>query len=270
MKRTRCPNGSRKGKDGICNKNINSKTTRKKRITSERNTPRSIYAKKYLANTKETIHLLDKIHNNDTSVLFQVNYNDVSQFFNYENLHNNPKIDCFFQTIFSLGLRDLKISKKNSNQINKNGTVGVDSNEVKLFIKNAFNLTDEERVTFYLYKMSNSVKHKKRSSEFISRKICNKFYDKLKDGYATIIYVQRLHNNDTISGHFMIMYKYKNQIYFFDPQKKNKKNVTGIFTSTNIQDVLIDRSGDIGYFTIDNLKNPKPLFDTTCPIQYVG
>ena len=74
MKRTRCPNGSRKDKNGICvkkllgenvktckNKKECNKTTRKKRVSSDRQTPRSIYARKYFANKKETIHLLDKI-----------------------------------------------------------------------------------------------------------------------------------------------------------------------------------------------------------------
>lgn len=276
MKRTRCPNGSRKGKDGTCkvyikpNKTVNQKTTKKKKASSVRKTPRSIYAKQYFANNKETIHLLDKLHKDDTSVLFQVNYNDVNQFLNYENLHNSPKIDCFFQTIFSLGLRDIKISKKSSTQVNKHGKVGVNVNEVKLFIKNAFGLSEDETVSFFINKMSDSKKHKKRSSEFISKKIRDKFDVKLKDGYATILYVQRLHENDTVGGHFMIIYKYNNQIYFFDPQKKTKKNVNGIFNSTNIRDVLIDRSGDIGYFTIDNLKSPKPLVNTTCPINYIG
>jgi len=290
MKRTRCPNGSRKDKNGICvkkvlgetqitqervngtckNKRECNKTTRKKRVSSDRQTPRSIYARKYFDNKKETIYLLDKIHDDTKRVLFQVNYNDVEQFLNYENLHHNPKIDCFFQTIFSLGLQDVKNLKKYSRQVNKHGKSGVDSNNIKLFIKDAFGLTDDEPVEFSIYQMTNHANHSKRSSEVISKKIHKKFNANLKNGYATIIYVERLYNNNTKSGHYIVMYKYNNQIYFFDPQKKTRKNVNGIFTSTNIQDVLIDRSGNIGYFTIDNLKSPKPLLNTTCPINYVG
>jgi len=272
-KNTRCANGTRKNKSGDCIQRVltDKKNTRKKRVSIDRQTPRSIYAKKYFANNKDDIHLLDKMNRGDTSVLFQVNYNDVNQFFNYENLHNNPKIDCFFQTIFSLGLQDVKISKKQSIDINKYGNYGVTASEVKLFIKNAFDLSEDERITYFTTNVGNCVKYKKRSSEFISNKIRNKFDSKLKDGYATIVFVTRLDNNDKeTSGHYIVIFKYNDQIYFFDPQKKIRKNGDVIFTSTNIRDVLISKNGDIGYFTIDNLHSPKPLVNTTCPVQYRG
>jgi hypothetical protein len=267
VKRSRCANGFRKDKDRICVKNretFKNKITIKKKVSSDRQTPRSIYAKKYFANNKETIHLLDKINDGDKNVLFQVNYNDVNQFVNYENLHNNPKIDCLFQSIFSLGLHDIKVSKKHSSQVNKYGKIGVQSDEVKLFIKDAFDLKDDEHVEFRVNKMRDNVKHVNRTLKVINNKIHRIFYDHLKNGYATVLYVERMYDHGRIGGHYIVMYKYDNQLYFFDPQKKSNK------TSTNIHEVLGSKSGNIGYFIIDNLKSPKPLMNTTCPIKYTG
>jgi hypothetical protein len=279
LKESRCTNGFRKDKDRVCvnkkqetfkNKIVGNKITIKKRVSSERHTPRSIYAKKYFANNKETIHLLDKINDGDKNVLFQVNYNDVNQFVNYENLHNNPKIDCLLQSIFSLGLQDIKVSKKQSSQVNKYGKNGVQSDEVELFIKDAFDLKDDELVKFKVNKMRDNVKHVNRTLQVINNKIHRIFYNHLKNGYATVLYVERIYNDGRISGHYIVMYKYDNQLYFFDPQKKSNKNVNGVFTSTNIHEVLGSKSGNIGYFMIDNLKSPKPLMNTTCPIKYTG
>jgi hypothetical protein len=279
VKGSRCANGFRKDKDRVCvkkrtydneNKIVGNKITIKKRVSSDRQTPRSIYAKKYFANNKEVIHLLDKINDGDKNVLFQVNYNDVNQFVNYENLHNNPKIDCLFQSIFSLGLHDIKVSKKHSSRVNKYGKIGVQSDEVKLFIKDAFDLKDDEHVEFMVNKMRDNVKHVNRTLKVINNKIHRIFYNHLKNGYATVLYVERMYADGRIGGHYIVMYKYDNQLYFFDPQKKSNKNVNGVFTSTNIHEVLGSKSGNIGYFIIDNLKSPKPLMNTTCPIKYTG
>ena len=241
-----------------------------KRPPGETKTPRSAYAEKFFSDNKSTIHLLDHYGDYDY-VLFQVNYNDVNQFFNYENLHNNPNIDCFFQTIFSLGLQDVEISKKYSSNVNKYGKVGVTAAEVKIFIKNAFGLSEDQHITFFTTNVGNYAKYKNRSSEFINNKIRNKFDNKLKDGYATIVMVTRLNEDDKeVGNHFIVIFKYNNQIYFFDPQKKTRKNKDGIFTSTNLRDVLNSKNGNISYFTIDNLNGHRPLINTTCPIQYIG
>jgi hypothetical protein len=248
---------------GCDNSNVGScKNKRVSNNTTRRQTDRSIYARKYFENKTGTIHMLDKIRKGDTTVMFQVNYKDVGQFLNYENLHNNPKLDCFFQSIFSLGLHDVKMAKKHSFQVNKKGRSGVNSNDVKLFIKNAFELTDDEIVEFYIYNNNNS--------KITGKKINNIFKNHLKNGYATVIFVKRLVDNGLIAGHYLVMYKYNNKIYFFDPQKKTRGDVNGVSISTRIEDVIINDVLQIGWFEIDNLKSPKPLIHTSCHIRYVG
>ena len=263
----RCPNGSRRDKSGEC---VSYNTTKKKK-SSERETPRSIYAKSYFANNKTDIHLLDKIEPTDTSVMFQVNYNDVSQFTNHVNLSHSPLIDCFFQSIFSLGLRDVTMAKNDAENINTKGIAGVDTGEVEIFIKNAFNLAPNEYIQFRMSHLDYYIKQKK-SQEFINRIIQIRLGNELKDGYATVLYVERyISENGNTGGHYIVVYKYNNTIYFFDPQKNSRYNtLKGGFNSTNIYEVLDTEILYYGIFTVYNLKSLKPLVNTSCPIKYIG
>jgi hypothetical protein len=298
MPKTRCPNGSRKNKSGTCvstnqkqkpgsikkcskgtrkNKNgvcviyTSTKKNRSENKSSVRKTPRSIYARRYFADNKTRIHLLDKINVGDNSVMFQVNYNDVSQFTNYENLHDKPQIDCFFQSIFSLGLRDVKIAKIDSKNINAYGKSGVTSDDIRTFIKNAFNLSLYEVVEFTYVRLDKYVIEQKKGRKFIKRLI-GKFLDgKIKEGYASLIFVERFYEDGRRGGHYIITYKNNNIVYYFDPQKKSRANGEhDMFNSTDIYKVLNSGIISIGYFTINNLKSPMPLLDTTCPIRYLG
>ena len=78
--------------------------------------------------------------------------------------------------------------------------------------------------------------------------------------------------NGNLGGHNIVLYKYNNQVYFLNPQGKSDDNPSKIFNSTNINDLFRDTTWIIGlgYYTISNLKNPKPLVDTSCPINFSG
>jgi superfamily II DNA helicase RecQ len=303
MPRPRCPNGSRKNKNGVCVINTTkvkstskkresiskifksrcqkgyrknksgecvSNNTTKKRKMSERETPRTSYANRYFKNNTTSIHLLDKLEQTQDNVMFQVNYNDVSQFTNHVNLSHNPRIDCFFQSIFSLGLRDVKMAKHESTNININGKVGVDTDEIKLFIKNAFDLAPNEYVKTDFYRLDDYIIRRKKSRDFLNKLITNNFRRRLKDGYASVIYVERLYNNGMRNGHFIIVYRHNNIIYYFDPQKNIKDTkAKGAFNSTDIYEVLDTGIIMFGTFTVYNLKSPKLLVNTTCPVRYV-
>lgn len=269
--RKKCPNGTRKNKLGVCVSNNPTKNNIYEKKSSERGTSRSNYVRRYFANNKSKIHLLDKLNDDDNSVMFQVNYNDVSQFTNYENLHNKPKIDCFFQTIFSLGLRDVKIAKKDSININAYGKSGVSSDEIQSFIKNAFNLSSNEVVEFTYIHLDKYIIQRKKGKKFINRTIGKFLKSKLKEGYASVIFVERFYEDGRKGGHYIIAYKDNGDIYYFDPQKKSKNiKMVVVVNSTDIYKVLDSGIISFGYFTINNLKSPMPLVDTSCPIRYVG
>ena len=238
------------------------------RKSSETKTPRSIYAKRYFADNKKTIYLLDSYGKNAKSVMVQVNYNDVEQFTNYQNLSSRPSNDCFFQTIFSLGLRDVKMAKKDSMDANSYNGTGVHIVEILLFIKNAFNLSKREKVYYKCVNLEYDVVERKLSRNEINNKIVKIFNSKLKNGYAAPIYIERYYKSSgRRMGHSLVVYKYNDIIYFFDPQIKGYMPEWRKYNSTNIYEVSESDITKISYYTVSNLKNPKPLMDTTCQIK---
>jgi hypothetical protein len=237
-----------------------------------------MYAKRYFKNNKSRIHLLDKIGKSKTkNIMFQVNYNGVEQFRDYQNLSSNPTKDCVFQSIFSLGLRDVKLAKQDSLNVNTHGRGGVHTDEFKLFVKNAFALSPEEEITEE-YMLLGTGAPKLITPKIITEKsklndkIVKLFNKKLKDGYATKISVLMVLSNGFTGGHAIIVYKYENQIYFFNPQAKSQPNPSRVVTSTYIYDLFNPTTwlDGLSYYTISNLKSPKPLVNTSCPIGYMG
>jgi hypothetical protein len=277
---------------------------KERRSSSETKTPRSMYAKRYFANNKNTIHLLDKVGDYDY-VIFQVNYNDVSQFTEYQNLSIEiPRIDCVFQSIFSLGLRDVNLSKQDSLNVNAYGRGGVPSYELIKYIKNAFNLTPRSVVTTKDISIADDDDNDEHYNEdgvydynlFLDEtlsqddkndKITTFFNHRIKNGYATTIAIKIL-GRSVEYGHRIVLYKHDNQIYFFDPQRKkygeyvvhdrnqvyyvNTEGERVVYISTNLYD-LIPRGmvlTNVNYIAITNLSSPKPLVDTSCPLLHRG
>ena len=168
-------------KMGSSGKKATGESSERGRESSETKTPRSMYAKRYFADNKSRIHLLDKIGKSKTkTIMFQVNYDDVEQFTNYQNLSSNPRVDCVFQSIFSLGLRDVNIVKQDSLNVNTHGRKGVNKDEVILFIKTAFALSPEEDVTEEFMVLGNEtpklIREKPKLNDKIVKLFNNLFY----------------------------------------------------------------------------------------------
>jgi hypothetical protein len=106
----------------------------------------------------------------------------------------------------------------------------------------------------------------------LNDKIVRLFNKKLKDGYATKISVLMVMSNGSEGGHAIIVYKYDNQIYFFNPQGKLVHNPSRVVNSTNIYDLFNSSTWleGLSYYVISNLKSPKPLVNTSCPLRYMG
>ena len=258
-------------KRGSSDDKATGESTKRGRESSETKTPRSVYARRYFADNKSRIHLLDKIGKNKTkTIMFQVNYDDVEQFTNYQNLSSNPRVDCVFQSIFSLGLRDVDLVKQDSLNVNTHGRMGVDKDEVVLFIKTAFALSPEEDITDEIMVLGYETPKLIREKPKLNNKIVKLFNKKLKDGYATTIAIAIKMSNGVTGGHNIVVYKHDNQIYFFNPQ--GTYNPSRVVNSTNIYDLFNPTTWIMGlsYFEISNLKSPKPLVNTSCPMRYVG
>jgi hypothetical protein len=215
-----------------------------------------------------------------------------------------PKIDCVFQSIFALGLRDVELSKQDSLNVNTYGKTGVSKGEVIGYIKNAFQLprttkvtqkdisiTDHDDSRYEFYYDEDGIPHNfyldgsLRTDE--KNDITNTFFNRrMENGYATTISIKFSGKRDF--SHRIVVYKHDNQIYFFDPQRKNYgehsvhngnqvyfvnsggKNI--VYISTNLYD-LVPRGfilTGVSYIAITNLSSPKPLVNTACPISYIG
>jgi hypothetical protein len=143
----------------------NVSSEKKGRVSSENpdinkyTTPRTSYANRYFAD-KNSIHLLN-IPDSAMNI-FQVNYKDVSQFTSYQNLSHvsqRPLIDCVFQSIFSLGLRNVSVAKRDSMSVNNFGKSGVEMGELKKYIKSAFNLVNGEKIYFWYMNLKKKLDH---------------------------------------------------------------------------------------------------------------
>jgi hypothetical protein len=217
--------------------------------------------------TAATSGVIDTVSITGTAAgITAVTYNDVSQFTEYQNLSiDTPRIDCVYQSMFSLGLRDVNKAKQNSINVNTYGTAGVSRREVNTYITNAFQLSKKEKV-----KSRQLILLSENPRPTVVRHTIHKFFNPLiKNGYATTVSVAYTKYNIKY-GHRIVMYKYNNKLYFFDPQKKYQTNM--MYNSTNIFDLFNKNATltDINYIVIYNLTSPKLLVNTTCDLPYVG
>lgn len=181
----RCPNGTRKNK-GICEPKDQSIS---KGITA---TPRTQYACRF----KKPIYLSDR-------ELFQIHFDTPDQFTNYVNLSKAPKLDCGYQSLFSLGLLEVEHAKKSAQEVNVKGKVGIFNKELMTFFRINFGFTPEETIDVY-------------NRHFI--KLFLKHH--LANNHATMLLLQL-----EKSGHYIVAYKYKDVVHFYDPQASKHREV---------------------------------------------
>ena len=298
MKRPRCPNGSRKNKMSVCTKKENAQTQKERRCKngsrknklrvcveinnhkrkstsrkqSDRNTPRSLYAKKYFLHN-QPLHLFADPTKN--VILFQVNYN-IEQLLHYQNLINGnikQPIDCVFQSLFSIGLRNVKLAKNDSENVNLYKNSGVNTIETSKYIHSAFNLTPNEIVEYQAVSVYTNKKGIQNTSQMIDKKIERFFKLHLENDYATIIFIKyRPKSNNIQLSHAFIVYKYRDEVHFFDPQSKGIRPQSKVYTN-HVSDIIDTRVNDITHYfycRIWNLKTPKQLYDDSCPIISEG
>ena len=205
----RCPNGTRKNK-GVCEPKVMA-------------TPRTQYTCKYF---KKPIYLSQK-------ELFQIHFDTPDQFIKYTNLSKAPKLDCGYQSLFALGLLEAEHAKKSAEEVNTKGKVGIFTNELRSFFRLNFGFTPTERIqSLETYD----------ATVFLESKLAN--------NHATILLLLFEKN-----GHYIVAYKYKDVVHFYDPQVNKHRTV--------------DSMTRFDYFkvTVDSPKLFKPIQKS---LPYVG
>lgn len=296
-RRPRCPNRSRRNKAGDCVDKITGERVsnsiarpplfqeqirkissleegeifeeRQTRSSSKTTaTPRTAFMKKYF---KQPVMLLNNYKNDAYGLLFQVSFSDPDQFTNYANLAANPRIDCFYQSLFSLGLREVERAKIDAADVNEKGTLGVYNNDIKKYLMSVFHLTKTQIVCLQSKPIVNS-KGLPDNKE-AKKRINDLFEEKLKNNHATIFTITFFKDGKELYGHAMVAYKYKNKVYYFDPQKKGIEDEKKVKSETLSH--IIKYSGNnyitkFSYFKIAGLPEPKVSTNLTCHIPYEG
>ena len=267
MVRSKCPNGTRKNKQGDCiqkskiektepirkrcpkgtHKNKSGECVPKKQISRiiSPNTPRKEYVKKYF---DKPIQLLGK------TKLFQVSFQNPEQFINHTRITEDTNMECFIQTLFSLGLRDRKEGKQDLERI-KGYNQGVLFEEAVKYIKTSFALKDDQLKYVYTIIFSTGSESKESISKFFNKRLVN--------NYAAIFSVT-FKKDETTLGHYVIAYKYNDIVNYFDPQQK--------IHTTNPEELSPEGwyIAQYGYFRTINVEKSMKLKNTTCPIEFFG
>jgi hypothetical protein len=213
----RCPNGTRKNK-GDCIPTDKSKVTKKDMAT-----PRTQYTCKYF---KKPIYLSERD-------LFQIHFDTPDQFIKYTNLSKAPKLDCGYQSLFALGLLEVEHAKKSASEVNAKGKVGIFTNELRTFFRINFGFTANETIHTY-------------ERRFIKLFLENN----LANNHATILLLHFAKN-----GHYIVAYKYKDVVHFYDPQANKHRTV--------------DEKTSFDYFKV-KVDGPKLFQPIQKNLPYVG
>jgi len=236
-------------------------------------TPRTLYARSHFKD--KPIYLLDKARelsipgSTDPSILFQISISGPEQFTNYVNLSkkgDKPLIDCFFQSLFTLGLREVSLAKKDAKKINKRGKDGVLFTEGAQYLASTFGIPKElvkyVSVPFPTY-------NNKHATTSINQFMTNH----LENNHATILTLQFDKYGKRVFSHYMVVYKHKNKIFYFDPQNKTDVPDNRILSKTLAN--IIKYTGNtfisrFGYYSVSGLDDPIQMINVRCPIKYVG
>lgn len=242
VKRTRCPNGTRKNKKGVCEStsvNVKPKpskltlkrcpngTKKNKGVcvpkTEQLKTPRTKYSCRYF----------EKPIQMSKNELFQVGFDTPNQFKKYVNLSKAPKLDCGYQSLFALGLLEVEHAKKSAEEVNTKGKVGIFTDKLTTFFRINFGFTSKESIQAY---------DSKDTKTFLE--------NHLENNYATILLLQFAKN-----GHYIVGYKWKNKVYFYDPQQ-NKH-------------IKVDKKIKFSFFKV-KVEGPKVFTPIQKSIPYIG
>jgi hypothetical protein len=183
-------------------------------------------------------------------------------FSNYSNLSNLhiKKIDCVFQTLFSLGLRDIHTAKHESNVINKLGfykkkIIGVQALQLESYIQQIFGLEKENTKVIHIESFSII-----KMNEYLSTKL-------LENTCTILLFTYK----NGKFGHCVTAFKHNNKIYIFDPQLTTTYS-SSIYSFKEDMSIIYE---DIDSFTViclNQVLESKPLIVDNCslPILIAG
>ena len=188
--------------------------------------------------------------------IFQVSMHP-DQFINYRQITKDTRIECFIQTLFSLGLREKHEAIRDVKKL-QSKEEGTEWREAASYLQHSFGLNNGQITHVWdSQQFSNNNAFAERTHQILD--------DELDNNYATILTIQFFKPEDaSVWGHFMIAYKYQDQIVYFDPQKNHiTLNIIPMVTGKHYVK-------KVGFFRVQGVDTPIPLKSTTCSIKFIG
>ena len=100
-----------------------------------------------------------------------------------------------------------------------------------------------------------------------SSKINKQLQKKLDENFATILTIRIMSPGPPLKvwGHYVVAYKSRGQVFYFDPQNKIHSTDPSDLSQHPNNIVL-----KVGVFYINGVTSLTPLKTTTCPIKFIG
>jgi len=231
-------------------------------------TPRTNYSKAHLRG--KPILLLNRakpIEGLEPAILFQTTFDGPEQFKDYVNLSGNPRVDCFFQSVFALGLRSSRLAKKNAEGVNTEGK-GVQYREMAKYLASSFGIPHE----LVDVKVSKEIRNEKglydrKQANILIKEFFNNY---LENNHATIFGIDYPKGGDLADSHVLVAYKNKGTLFFFDPQQKSLRDDKYVISKTLAHLIKYNRVhvSKLRFFTVSGLDEPVQVLDVSCPVPY--
>lgn len=187
--------------------------------------------------------------------MFQIYYNTFLQFVNYVSIYpkeykNKNYPDCFINTLFALGLRDIDKLHMDINNIHTlHPSYGITTNNICRYLETSFG------IPIYSVTVNNIFDSNHNT---VCKKIHNEYSNGIKNHYATIVFLYKYNKNTMkLAGHVIIVFKHNDEIWFFDPQSNILTETINVMYSSNI--ILLGYSS----FMAHNITSPKQLLKTS-------
>ena len=206
--------------------------------------------------------LTNPVLNPNKSDIFQVSINSEDQFKEYTKITTDTSIDCFIQCLFVLGLRDINEAEKDLIKL-KSATVGTSWDEACNYLQHIFGI-QQKIIHEWLY-----LEFTDDDQSGFVKKAFDSTMKKIDNGNATILTLRILNTDTKVWGHYVVAYKIKKKVYYFDPQQE----VSDTNPSTDPTN-LVNHPRKIfryGFFKLNvRTRTPMPLLTKTHPITFFG
>jgi len=186
-------------------------------------TPRSDY---YDIHFNNAVTLLEK------NIVYQVSFNNVSQFYNYVYIYPNTLVkkrypDCVLQSFFAIGMRNISALYKDVDKIVKNSPKnGVTVGNITEYMATSFglnkNMVSYSNITYKKdpdtdISPSNTYEYILSKYRPLYEKVTSIYHKHIHPYHATTMTIMFLQNY-VVWHHNIVVFKHNNEIIFFDPQ----------------------------------------------------